>query len=708
MELPKIDVQQRKLPQILNDMESGKLQVPRFQRKFVWPLIKTRALLDSMYKEFPIGTFFLWRAPANSPRLSRPLNELGIPAPQEGAEVSYILDGQQRLTSLYVALKGLKLGSQDYGRISIDLDTATRYDQNQEEGFEEDIFVYRSGDNRRYVAVCDLIGPNHLDIFEVVPKVWKRAFNKAHNIFRETYPFSVVWIQEQELSDAIEIFQRINQAGKRLSRYDLICANVWTEDFNFRKRVDSFNRDLDRQGFGKLHKTVFTQTFALILKDRCATAAELSLQTDEIVEGWDRVIRSVQLALNFAENNLGVKRAEYFPYRGIVPVLAYYFYYAPHSAISAREREVLWEWFWCVTLSERYSSTSPSRMAEDALKLRGLFEGKEVKFSYAPAVTPEAVMRNRMTQTTSALRNAVVCMLALQRPLNLKDGSPINLSDDFFSDLKKAERHRVFSVEFLKTERISTSLLFRVPNFSFIPADLNQEIGSRPPADYLADYREMNPHFDVAAASHLLPVGPEAAIWRNDFEIFLRERAQLISHQLVQLIESKPSDFTEAGKVELDVSPLNARIDLLEVRLRDFIDYRLTAVVGSHYWKPTMPRKVIDYTEMRIKQHLKSHPYEDWSDYPPGRARLNFCMTAHYEQIFRKNWKQFAESFGGEHELERHMSAFNALRNALKHNREPSDIETENGRAAMKWLERILDKYDQEHYVEEDENEGAE
>ena len=86
MQQPRIDVQPQKLSQLLNDMELGKLQVPRFQRDFVWPLTKTRRLLDSMYKEFPVGTFFLWRAPAGSPLLSRPLTELGIPKPKEGAE----------------------------------------------------------------------------------------------------------------------------------------------------------------------------------------------------------------------------------------------------------------------------------------------------------------------------------------------------------------------------------------------------------------------------------------------------------------------------------------------------------------------------------------------------------------------------------------------------------------------------------------------
>ena len=93
MQESKIHVEKLELATLYNNMHQGQLQIPRFQRDFVWPVSKTQALLDSMFKEFPIGTFFLWEAPAGAPLLSRPLPELGIPAPEPGKPVTYILDG---------------------------------------------------------------------------------------------------------------------------------------------------------------------------------------------------------------------------------------------------------------------------------------------------------------------------------------------------------------------------------------------------------------------------------------------------------------------------------------------------------------------------------------------------------------------------------------------------------------------------------------
>jgi hypothetical protein len=704
MELPKIDVEEKRLAELLNDMKTGELQVPRFQRDFVWPLTKTRELLDSMYKEFPIGTFFLWRAPGDTPPLFRSLQELGIPTPRDGQKVTYILDGQQRLASLYAVVNGITVDGRDYGRISIDLDTATRYEQNTEEGFEEPIFIHRRGDNERYVSVRDLLSSDHLVIYNAIREDWKPVFNKAYQLFH-TYPFSVVWVQGQNLGDAIVIFQRINQAGKRLSRYDLVCANLWTEDFDFRKRVADLNRAFESEGFGALDETIYTQTLALVQLDRCTTGAELSLQTDAVRSRWDRVVRSLDLAVNFVATNMGVKRSGYLPYRGILAVLAYYFYHAPSSAITKHERDTLWDWFWRVTLSERYGSTSPSRMAEDAKRLRQLIGGDAVSFEYPFEITPESVRRTRMTWTRSALRNGTICMLAVRQPKNLKDGSPVNLADGFFSDLKRPERHHIFPVAYLRQRGITGPQVNLLPNFCFIPADLNKDIADRAPAEYLAEYSSSNPDFSSAANSHLLPVDAEASLWTNSFEDFIAERSELLAHELNRLVDRTPDEFGQAEMVALG-DPLALKVDALEIALRDFIDNRLTAVAGPAYWRRTVPGDVIDSVRGRVDQRLSRLPYEDELQFASGRTKLDFCDVSDYEKILLKNWAHFGEFFGRKDELQRRMAAYRALRNAVQHNREAEDIERAEGEAAITWLERILDRYQETAYsLDEDTDE---
>jgi hypothetical protein len=135
---------------------------------------------------------------------------------------------------------------------------------------------------------------------------------------------------------------------------------------------------------------------------------------------------------------------------------------------------------------------------------------------------------------------------------------------------------------------------------------------------------------------------------------------------------------------------------VLEVHLRDVIDLRLTAVLGPHYWKQSVPGDVtIRVTEL-IAERKSRHPYEDQAQFASGRAKLDFCDVSDYDKIILRNWAQFGDLFQRKDEFQRHMAAYRTLRNCVQHNRKPSDIEQKTGEAAMLWLERILDHYDRE------------
>lgn len=701
MQQPKIDVQSSKLGSLLNDMAQGNLQIPRFQRKFVWSVSKTRELLDSMLKEFPIGTFFFWRAPEEFGKLFREVEWLGIPSPKPGFPVTYILDGQQRLTSLYVTINGLSFGSRDYSRICIDLKTATHYLQNHDEGFDDTLFVYLRPDNRRYVSLKDLLSPQHLTIFKQIPDEWSQSFIEVHNRFM-TYPLSVVWVKDQPLGEVVEIFQRINQGGKRLNRYDLVCANLWRPEFDFRRRVSALNQQLKESGFGRINETIITQAFALILLDRCTTAAELSLDSDAVEASWNKVIDAIYLAIDFAEANLGVKRYDFLPYRGIIPVLAYYFYHAPKSAITASHRAALWQWFWRVTLSERYSSSSPLRMAEDAQKLRQLLQGEPVEFNYPSKVTAEAVERVSMTTASSALRNAILCMLALRNPKNLKDGSPVNLKHSFFSSLKKAERHHIFPVAFLKKRGFDTRTVHRIPNFCFIPADLNREISAKVPSQYLSEYNNSNPNFAVAASSHLIPIGPESPVWDDDYGAFLAARSKVIARELNNLVVQGPVESGDGFEYEGQEAEV---VELVELRLRDLIDQVLSDVAGDGYWEMMIPESIVSSTEKLIGRHIARHPYEERSDYSSGRSHLDFCTVFNYEQIISANWEHFESVFGHLQTFQQHITAFREFRNAIAHNKSLDEIDRKLAEAAVKWIQQTLDRHADRQEIEEETNE---
>ena len=98
-----IEVRPIPLTNLIADVASGRYRIPQFQREFVWSKSKVIELFDSIYGEYPIGSFFLWKAGREHNFLFRHAVELNIPPVKPDDDVSFILDGQQRITSLYVA-----------------------------------------------------------------------------------------------------------------------------------------------------------------------------------------------------------------------------------------------------------------------------------------------------------------------------------------------------------------------------------------------------------------------------------------------------------------------------------------------------------------------------------------------------------------------------------------------------------------------------
>ncbi len=114
-------------PSLFDQIRHGSIKIPQFQRDFVWSKAQSARLLDSVIKGYPIGTFILWSTHERL-RSIRNLGGVDLPDTPPGNAVKYILDGQQRLTSLFVTLNGLTIKreehSDDYGDLWLDLEAS--------------------------------------------------------------------------------------------------------------------------------------------------------------------------------------------------------------------------------------------------------------------------------------------------------------------------------------------------------------------------------------------------------------------------------------------------------------------------------------------------------------------------------------------------------------------------------------------------------
>lgn len=515
MRIEKIKVEPGlKLGDIMRDVERGKLRIPRFQREFVWERPKVVKLLDSIYRQFPIGSFFFWEAPRAYNQFFRNIAELGLPEPDSRDEITFILDGQQRITSLYVTAKGLTLDNVNYKDICFDL-------ENQE-------FVTRKADNKRYVALCDVLDEERqFEIYDSLPTQYRERFTTCRTTVM-TYPFSTVLVRDTELEDVCDIFERINQSGKRLSLTDLVVANTWSERFDLRERIKQLNETLVSKGFGELEAEAVTESLSLNIKGGCTRSFQLQLVTDEIESTWKRTIASLVLAVDFLRGNLGVKRYSFLPYRGIIPILAYYFYKSSNRSIASPHREAVERWFWRVSFSGRYGSSTATNMGDDRKLFDQIIGGAEITVSYPVTLDEDSIMGIQMHRT-SATKNAVLCLLAKRQPKHFKNNTLIPLDDSYFSDFNSPERHHIFPASFLQSQGIKE---FSLANFCFLPSELNNEISNRKPSEYFKELREQNPEFERTMESHLIPTGIDSGIWTDDYDTFVRQRAKLMRKEI--------------------------------------------------------------------------------------------------------------------------------------------------------------------------------
>ena len=684
-----IDPGKYNFPTLMNDLDNGRVRLPPFQREFVWSPAKVIDLMDSIYKGFPIGSLFYWKADRKYVTLFRDIVGLKLPPPAPDHELFFILDGQQRLTSIWVTFKGAIIEDENYGHICLDLNAAAQYERSDSEVRREiKVFTETEPDNKNFVSLHDILSDDaqkYDDIRDKLSQEKKQTLSKTRDRFRN-YPFSVVKVFDLELEDAVEVFQRINQSGKRLTRFDLVAANCWSPTFNLAKSVKEFNeRVKERTDFGPVEPITFVQAMALVAFGQCKTEHELRLKGVQVEESWPRVAKAIGDALDWMRDNYGVIRGDMLPYDVMLGVLACYFY--EHGTNVPPEHKC-WidRWFWRSAFSARYSKSQSAQMASDAKAIHELIEGKTELPNYPLTINKDDIRSMRINRA-SASRNAILCLLARAKPKHFVTGTDISLSKDHFSDVKDPNAHHIFPKNYLKkTLKRPVEDVHLLPNFCFIPADLNNKIKDRAPSDYFTQFKGNgdNATFKAALRSHLIPEPSDSLIWNDDYSAFLEGRSELIWASILEAVGE--GDIYDSGAtVPRDQARL--AVDEIEVRLRKFVHNVLKSHLGEDYWKAAIPGDLQAKIRERISDQNRSKIVTRIED-PMIKLQYTDIMDLH--KIIEKNWRLFKDQIEDRDDLKANFLALKNYRNPLGHAREMDIVARKRGEAAIVSFRRIL------------------
>lgn len=674
MQQEKIKVDQLKLFNIVDEFSKGKIRIPRFQRNYVWDRPRVVKLLNSIYKEYPIGTFFFWEASPEYINLYRNIPDLNIPEPDPTRPFNFILDGQQRITSLYVTIKGLVIKIEDSRLKDKFIDySAITFDLDKEE------FVIMKADNIRFLKLSSILEEEHLSLFKSLTDERSKSFEKCYERFK-SYPLSVVYVRDQSLSEACEIFERINQGGVKLSIFDLVVASTWSNDFDLKEEVNTLNKKFDENGFGTLPPETILQTISLAVKGQATKPAELQLTQQDIFSVWKDVTEALELSIDYLISNLGVKIIDFIPYISMLPMIGYLFLKNNNKALDTEKISFLNEWFWKCTFSERYASSTASLMGEDRRDLFDpLIKGEKVSVNF-PVVLNEKNLQDTKMYRYSAIRNGILCILAQQNPMHFKNGEKIELNRKNLSDYNSSERHHIFPRAYLK-KHTNTYLENSMVNFCFIPAELNKEVSSENPSKYFSKYIKSNPHFDQTLKTHLILSGKNSAIWTDNYNEFLAQRSKVLLREVEKRI-GKILPIEEELQNEPEVV-----LNRVEEKLRVVIDSLLIEKFGQEYWKMVIPGDVQEGVKERIEKSKLRYPdHIIQSDL----EKLSYCDVSDYRKIITKYWGLFEDIFQSIGDFERNYIYFQDYRNGIRHARDLSSIERKQGEAAVEWFDSKL------------------
>ena len=537
------------LSSIVYEIERGSVKVPQFQRDFVWSKVKSARLLDSLLKGFPIGTFILWKTDEEL-RSIRNLGGVDLPPTPKGDSVQYVLDGQQRLTSLFATLKGLtveRTGRTEHFR-EMYVDLAADPDESL---VSTDISQTQSDS---CVPFTDLVKKDFDELG--VPAEFRDRVRNYKRII-DSYQCSVIVVPEAKIDTATEIFTRINVTGKPLSVFEIMVAKTFDHDKNFdlAEKTNCLIEDLADHDYGTLPDIVFLQVASVIMTKECKKQDILQLNKQKFIETWPTTEDAIRSAVDYFRSSLLVPVSQLLPYKALLVPIAYFF--AKHPAPPTGEmHDRLRDFFWRVSLSGRYSYSLETRLAQDIHMIDDILEGKQPVYDYPVRPTKEFVEYNGAFNAGRSFIKAVLCCLAGRSPRSFKNNAQVFVNNDWLKRANSKNYHHFFPKASFKGEHANDDRINHIANITIVDDYLNKrEIRSKKPSVYIKEFQKKNTNIQQALRTHLISMD-QAGVLDDDYDKFFNYRCRAIGRELAKNLIPQQVDERGQGPNQDDFEDL--------------------------------------------------------------------------------------------------------------------------------------------------------
>lgn len=536
MKLP--EPQTKTFSNLIDEIEKGQIKIPQFQRDFVWTIQKSASLIDSIIKGYPIGTFIMWRTKERL-RSVKNIGGINLPETADGEYVDFVLDGQQRLTSLFAALKGISIlregnREEDFREMYINL-SANEDEQIVSTEIED-------SEDRNYIKVTDLLYGGLTLLASYPLEHLKRLEEYKKRI--ESYSFSSIQIKEAPIDIATEIFTRINVGGKPLSLFEIMVAKTYDyeQNFDLAEKYDDLIDRLSNVNYETVSDATILQTVAIIMVKECKRKTILTLEKQAFIGIWDGVIDAIEKAIDYFRTYYRIPVSKLLPYNALIVPFAYFFYQHKDKP-TGNKQKYLEDYFWRCSLSGRYSSATESKLAQDVKRIDLILKDTLPKYDWAINTSTDFIIKNGWFSAGRSYIKAILAIMTYLQPKSFIDNSIVNINNAWLKQANSKNYHHFFPKAYLQKQGEEEFYINHIVNITIVDDFLNKrKIKAKAPSVYMREFIDVNPIISETMATHLIGNFNTFGIHEDNYEAFFEERAKLISQEIEKRIIKQDND----------------------------------------------------------------------------------------------------------------------------------------------------------------------
>ena len=509
-------------------IESGEIRIPHFQRGLVWDLKKTANLLDSILKKVPFGKITFWetRAVLNEDRGVK-----GVILSPNGTEPSvyrYVLDGQQRITSLYRTLKANEDMHKKYRDLCVDITV----DPNVLT-LDSLVHVIKNTDNPKFVPVYKIFTGTYSDfITEVNP-----TSNEMNNLlaYKEKLKISIEYdsIQTEDQEIAANIFVAINNGSSRLTETDMMADILFDglSNWYFYPKSEELKIETANKRF-EIGAKKQLQLLALISDSGDYTVSSIfKLTPSFVIPNWQKFKQAIHRTIDYIKADFKIQKSNDLFAETIFNTL-FYFFYLNNANPNIGQRKSIHKLVIAGGLSGSYKTSTLTTVKKDMLQIEAIVKNEPIEVSsplrFFSLDEKQDILNMGAFKKVSNLpyfANCFLIILGMTDPKSIKNGLPI--FNNSTERINFVERHHIFPKS---THGNNSDNIF---NIMLLDSFSNNGIDNNHPSTYLttenfhhdADFREI-------LKGHFIGIDEITDIERNDLESFKRHRMTKIMEHI--------------------------------------------------------------------------------------------------------------------------------------------------------------------------------